>query len=92
MQEKKIFLKFYGYHGKIFWVFLCILLMVIIMCVYSVYIVMNDYLYVHIVMRDYLCLFMPKTVILYFYCMFKARKKTNNLRYIAYYIHYYITS
>ena len=35
IQEKKyVFLYFHGYHSKIFWVSLCILFMVIIMCIY----------------------------------------------------------
>ena len=43
---------------------------------------MSDYLCVYIVMRDYLYLFLIN-VIIYFYCMLKARKNTNNLGYIA---------
>ena len=43
---------------------------------------MSDYLCVYIVMRDYLCLFLINCDYV-FYCMLKARKKTNNLRYIA---------
>ena len=57
MHIKNFFLQFYGYHGKIFWGFLCILFMVIILSIY-VYIVMGDYLCVYIVMDDYLCLFL----------------------------------
>ena len=46
------FYTFCRYHGKIFWVFLCILFMTIIMCIY-VYIVMCDYLCIYVVMCDY---------------------------------------
>ena len=64
------------------------------MCDYLyVYIVMRDYLYVYIVMRDYLYVYIVMCDYLYAYilmldylCLFliiKARKKTNNLRYIA---------
>ena len=43
---------------------------------------MSDYSCVYIVMCDYLCLFLINMNI-YFYYMLKARKKTNNLRYIT---------
>ena len=42
---------------------------------------MSDYLCGYIVMRDYLYLFLIN-VIIYFYCMLKARKNNNN--YITY--------
>ena len=58
----------YNFYGN-YYVYLC------------VYRVMSDYLCVYIVMRDYLNLFLIN-VIIYFYCMLKARKKTHNLRYI----------
>ena len=38
---------------------------------------MSDYLCGYIVMRDYLYLFLIN-VIIYFYCMLKARKNNNN--------------
>ena len=46
---------------------------------------MSDYLCVYTVICDYLSLFLMncKTVIIYFYCMLKAHKKTSNLRYVA---------
>ena len=59
----------YTFYGN-YYVYLC------------VYIVMSDYLCVYIVMRDYLYLFLIN-VIIYFYYMLKARKKTDNLRYIT---------
>ena len=43
---------------------------------------MSDCFCVYIVMCDYLCLFLINVIICFYY-MLKARKKTNNLRYIA---------
>ena len=54
----------YTFYGN-YYVYLC------------VYIVMSDYLCGYIVMRDYLYLFLIN-VIIYFYCMLKARKNNNN--------------
>ena len=68
--KKNILNNFMGYHSKIFWVFLCILFMVIIMCIYIIY--SNVWLFIFMHSNAWLFLINSDYE---FYCMFKEHKK-----------------
>ena len=70
------------YHSKMFWVFLCILFYVnyfVYLCVYSKWWLFMCIYSNGVIILNKMC----KIVGVYFNCMLKVRKKTNNLRYIA---------